>query len=182
MNSSDDWVEDVLRFWFEELTPQVWFERDDAVDAMIRTRFASLHDRLNRETAAAASMTAREALATVIVLDQFSRNLFRESARAFASDVQALSVAQEVVEKGLDRELNAQQRHFLYMPFQHSEDPTVQRRSIELFGQLGGEALDYARRHKAVIDRFGRYPARNQVLGRVSTPEEIEYLKGRPAF
>jgi uncharacterized protein (DUF924 family) len=177
-----DWVEQVLHFWFAELQPAAWFRKDENVDAAIRERFGDLHDevaRLQPEQLA----TARDCLAAVIVLDQFSRNIFRGSPRAFATDPLALSISQHAIAAGLDQQLDRQQRWFLYMPFQHSEDRAVQVRSIELFTQLNDpENLGYARRHKEVIDRFGRFPHRNQALGRASTPEELEYIATHRGF
>ena len=122
--------------------------------------------------------TARGMLAAVIALDQFPRNLYRGDPRAFAADPAALALATEAVERGLDRAMSIDERKFLYLPFEHSEDPAVQARSVELFAALEDEdTLGYALRHKEIIDRFGRFPHRNEVLGRESTPEEIEFLK-----
>ena len=183
MDSPNQWQDDVIRFWFDELQPQVWFERNTQVDASIAERFSGLHQRLSKSASANEVKDAREALATVIVLDQFSRNLFRGSAQAFASDPHALAVAQQAVERGWDQQLSKDQRLFLYMPFQHAEDRAIQQRSIDLFTALGdAQTLDYARRHKEVIDRFGRYPHRNAALGRDSTQEEIEFMKTHPGF
>lgn len=177
------WIEEVLRFWFQETRPQAWFTRDEAVDAEIRKRFGALHSSLTEKVPATVTATPLGALATVIVLDQFSRNLYRNSPRAFAADPTALAIAQEAIAAGFDRELDMRQRMFLYMPFQHSEDRALQARSVELFEALGEPtALDYARRHRDVIDRFGRFPHRNRILGRESTPEEIEFLKTHPGF
>ena len=132
------------------------------------------------ETCLADPMTA---IAAVIALDQFPRNMFRGSPRAFATDALALSIAQHAIAAGWDEELTQQQRLFLYMPFQHAEDRAVQARSIELFTRLGlGENLDYANRHKEIVDRFGRFPHRNEVLGRVSTPEEVEFIATHRGF
>jgi uncharacterized protein (DUF924 family) len=179
---SESWIEGVIRFWFEELLPQDWFVRNDATDRQIRERFLPLYEELS-EHAVLSPVTARQALSTVIVLDQFPRNLFRGSSRAFATDGLALSIAQQAITAGLDRELTAQQRVFLYMPFQHAEDREIQARSVELFASTGMEQpLDYARRHKEVIDRFGRFPHRNAALGRDSTPEEREFMNHHPGF
>lgn len=177
-----DWVEQITRFWFEELKPEAWFRKDASVDDAIRQRFAALHDevaQLRPEQLA----TPLECLAAVIALDQFSRNMFRGSPRAFATDALALSISQHAIAGGLDRQLSKQQRWFLYMPFQHSEDRKVQARSIELFTQLDDpENLGYARQHQEVIDRFGRFPHRNAVLGRVSTPEELQFIATHRGF
>jgi uncharacterized protein (DUF924 family) len=178
----NDWVEQVTRYWFDELRPESWFRKDTRVDDAIRERFAALHDevaQLRPEQLA----TPRECLAAVLVLDQFSRNMFRGSPRSFATDALALSIAQHAIAAGLDRQLDRQQRWFLYMPFQHCEDRAVQAHSIELFTQLGDrENLGYAQRHKEVIDRFGRFPHRNEVLGRASTPEELQFIATHSGF
>lgn len=171
-------VAKILGFWFEELEPRQWFEKDAAVDETIRTRFAQLFGRLKSSVPLRWRATPRGALATVIALDQFPRNLFRDDARAFQTDPQALGISRFAIEQGLDRRLNLAQRQFLYMPFQHSEDPAIQATSVELFSRLGDpQALDFAKRHKDIIDRFGRFPHRNLVLGRQSTPEERQFLE-----
>jgi len=177
-----DWVEQVTRYWFEELRPEAWFRKDARVDDAIRERFAALHDEV-AQLRPAQLATAHACLAAVIVLDQFSRNMFRGSPRSFATDPLALTISQHAIAVGLDQQLTQQQRWFLYMPFQHSEDRAVQARSIELFTQLNDpENLGYAHQHKEVIDRFGRFPHRNEVLGRVSTPEEIEFVATHRGF
>jgi len=183
MTQLPKWIDDVLHFWFEELQRDEWFKRDDGVDATIRKRFGALHATLTEKVPASVTMTPQGALATVIVLDQFSRNLFRNSPRAFACDATALAISQEAIGRGFDRELTRDHRVFLYMPFQHSEDRVVQRRSLELFAALDiPENLDYARQHRDIIERFGRFPHRNRVLGRESTHEETEFLKTHPGF
>ena len=175
--SSDAWIGDVLDFWFKELSPEDWYKKDDAIDATIRKRFGAQYETLAGTTSAEVPTSARAALATVIVLDQFPRNMFRDSPKSFASDVHALAIARSAISGGLDRELAACERQFLYMPFQHSEDRGVQARSVELFANLGdAEVLRYAELHKAIIDRFGRFPHRNAVLGRAATLEEIAFL------
>jgi uncharacterized protein (DUF924 family) len=177
-----DWAAQVLHFWFEELQPEAWFRKDERVDAAIRERFGALHEQLARIRPEQLT-TPLESLAAVIVLDQFPRNVFRGSPRAFATDALALSIAQHAIANGLDLQLTQQQRLFLYMPFQHSEDRAVQARSIELFEQLGiAENLDYAQRHKDIIDRFGRFPHRNEVLGRRSTTEELQFVATHRGF
>ena len=177
-----DWAEQVTRYWFEELPPQARFRNDTRVDDAIRERFAALHDEIARIRPEQLT-TPRDCLAAVIVLDQFPRNMFRDSPRSFATDALALSISQHAIAAGLDRQLDRQQRWFLYMPFQHSEDRGVQARSIELFTQLGDrENLGYARRHQEIIDRFGRFPHRNEVLGRVSTPEEAQFIATHRGF
>ena len=171
-------IEEVLRFWFDELSPDDWFEGEEAVDSHIRARFQELHEALREQVPETWRSSARGCLAAVIVLDQFPRNMYRGTSHAFAADSAALSLANEALMRGFDRELSIDERKFLYMPFEHSENPADQVRSIELFGSLENELdLDYARRHKAIIDRFGRFPHRNAVLGRISSPEEIEFIK-----
>ena len=171
-------IDEVLRFWFEELTADDWFGGGDAVDDRIRTRFRELHEALRDHVPESWRESARGMLAAVIALDQFPRNLYRGDPRAFAADRTALALAQEAIERRFDRELSNDERKFLYLPFEHSEDPAVQARSVQLFATVDdGESLGYAVRHKEIVDRFGRFPHRNDVLGRESTPEEIEFLK-----
>jgi uncharacterized protein (DUF924 family) len=177
------WIDEVLGFWFKETPQEAWFKRDESVDTAIRKRFGALHASLTEKVPAAATATPAGALATVIVLDQFSRNLLRNSPRAYVCDATALAIAQDAIAAGFDRELDPNQRMFLYMPFQHSEDREMQRRSIELFTELGdASALDFAIQHRDIVERFGRFPHRNRVLGRESTPAEVEFLKTHPGF
>ena len=177
-----DWAAQILRYWFEELHLDAWFRRDERVDAAIRERFGALHEQL-AQIRPHELATPLESIAAVIALDQFPRNMFRGSPQAFATDALALSIAQHAIAAGLDVQLTPQQRLFLYMPFQHAEDRAAQARSIELFTRLGlGENLDYAHRHKEVIDRFGRFPHRNEVLGRESTTAEREFVATHRGF
>ena len=169
--------ETVLAFWFEELEPRAWFRRSDAVDAAIRDRFLG-----TIEAAAAGECwhwrtTPAGRCAEIIVLDQFSRNVFRGSARAFARDPMALALAQEAVASGDDRRMDDNQRYFTYMPFMHSESLRVHDEALRLFTELGNAAaLHYEHRHREEIQRFGRYPGRNAALGRESTAAETAYL------
>jgi uncharacterized protein (DUF924 family) len=171
------WVRDVLAFWFKELHPTDWFAGNDATDEKIRARFLGLHERI--ASSEGSGMTAPESvLAGVIVLDQFSRNLFRGQASAFAADPLARRLARDAIAQGFDEAMTAEQRFFLYLPFEHSEDRADQVLAVELIGRLGREDWTrYAEAHKSVIDRFGRYPHRNAALGRPSTPEEIDFLR-----
>jgi uncharacterized protein (DUF924 family) len=172
-----DWVGTVLRFWFVELPPEQWFRKDAALDRDIGARFGPLRDRIAASPQSALLADANTALAAVIVLDQFSRNIFRDTPKAFASDAKALAVADNAVTKGYDQSLPNQQRQFFYLPFEHCEDRAVQARSVALFTALGDpEATQWALAHKSIIDRFGRFPHRNAQLGRPSTPEEIAFL------
>jgi uncharacterized protein (DUF924 family) len=171
------WVREVLGYWFGELTRDQWFRKDDRVDEVIRSRFSHIHANLSDQSPVSADLTPRLALATVIVLDQFPRNMFRGTPRAFATDSQALCVARAALAAGLDARLTTLERLFLYLPFEHSEDPDDQRRAVELIGALGDPELTrYAIAHQTIIDRFGRFPHRNTILGRPSTPEEITFL------
>jgi len=174
----DGWVEAVLKFWFEQATPEQWFEKDPAFDAAVRERFLPLHEVLLSQRDDELVGNARTALAAVIVLDQMSRNMFRATARAFAADPQALRLAQAAVARGFDTALPEDQRKFFYLPFEHCEDHGMQARCVELTASLGDpELTKRAEAHKAVIDRFGRFPHRNAVLDRPSTLEEAEFLK-----
>jgi uncharacterized protein (DUF924 family) len=171
------WVEEVLHYWFEELTEDHWFEVSREIDDQIRDRFLALHEQL--AASQVSTMTGpRAALATVIVLDQFSRNLFRGTPRAYAADALARRLASIALSEGYDRDMAAAQKQFLYLPFQHSEDPKDQVRSLALFEKLGNASwTEYALAHKSIIDRFGRFPHRNAILGRHSSAEEIASLQ-----
>jgi uncharacterized protein (DUF924 family) len=157
---------------------EAWFTKDPEFDQRVRDRFEALH-----QAAAAGELDdwkeeARSCLALVILLDQLPRNMYRGDPRSYATDYKAQETAEHAVDRAFDRELPAFQRMFLYMPFMHSEDLAHQRRSVELFRALGGEndATGYAVRHMEIVERFGRFPHRNEVLGRQTTPEEAEFL------
>jgi len=172
------WVEDVLKFWFEQIEADQWFEKDPAFDASIRKRFLGLHESLVSRGSNGLLPNAQTALAAVIVLDQMSRNMFRDTPRAFAADPQALWVAEAAIVRGFDAGLTKDQRMFLYLPFEHSEDRQLQARSVTLMASLGDPELQkWAEAHRAIVDRFGRFPHRNGILGRASTSEETEFLK-----
>lgn len=169
--------EDILHFWFEETRPEQRFKKDAAFDALIRERFTETWHAAAQAELYAWRATPEGRLAEIIVLDQFSRNLFRDDPRAFACDGMALALAQEAVRAGADRDMPAERRAFLYMPYMHSESSAVHVLAERLFDQPGLEAnLKYELKHKAIVDRFGRYPHRNAVLGRESTPEELRFL------
>jgi len=172
------WVGEVLRFWFEQLTDKDWFAKSDALDAQIRQRFLATYEQLAANGATDLS-GPRALLAALIVLDQFSRNMFRGDPRAFAADPIARRLARSAIEQGFDRAMSTRERLFVYLPFQHSEDRADQARALDLMTALGNPAWTrFAIAHKQIIDRFGRFPHRNAVLGRESTPEEVEMLKG----
>lgn len=166
-----------LQFWFEELTAKQHFVKDAALDETIRTRFDDALEAAARCELFAWRTTAEGRLAEIIVLDQFSRNVYRDTPRAFAQDALALVLAQELVASAQDRSLPVAQRVFAYMPYMHSESALVHVQATALFSQPGMEYnLDFELRHKAIIDRFGRYPHRNAILGRTSTEEELAFL------
>ena len=172
------WVDEVLRFWFTELTYEQCFKKDDAVDRQIGERFGAIHERLAADPGSIDTGAPRELLAAIVVFDQFPRNLYRGTARAFATDPVARRLANAAVDSGIDVTLSKRERIFVYLPFEHSENTADQVRSVTLLGALGDAELDkYAVAHKVIIDRFGRFPHRNAALGRVSTPEEIAFLK-----
>jgi uncharacterized protein (DUF924 family) len=175
--SEPAWVDDVLHFWLDRLGRKSWFVKDAAIDAEIRERFAPVIDEINVRPVDEAVSSAAHALATVVVLDQFPRNIYRGTPRAFAYDELARGIARLAIALGLDQRLPAEQRVFLYMPFEHSEAYADQLRSVELIGALGDEEYTrFAEAHRDVIERFGRFPHRNDILERVSTPEEMDFL------
>ena len=175
-----DWRSDVLKFWFG-LKPRQWWRKDDALDHRIRQSFLKLWFE-KRQLAVEAFMTdPLTAVAAVILFDQFPRNMFRGNADQFATDHLALAIAKAAADRGFDEQLDTTERKFLYMPFQHSEKLEDQNRSLLLFGALGdGEQIKYARHHHDIIERFGRFPHRNAVLGRRSRPEEIASGADKP--
>ncbi len=168
----------VLRFWFDETRPAQWWSADPAFDQTVCDRFAAVHRAALRGELSAWRAQPDGRLAEVIVLDQFSRNMHRGTALAFAADPVALVLAQEAIAGGHDRALAPDRRVFLYMPFMHSESALVHETAVRLFQALGLKSnLDFELRHKAIVDRFGRYPHRNAILGRASTEDELEFLK-----
>jgi uncharacterized protein (DUF924 family) len=186
----DTQAQAVLEFWFgaaddaqRHLPRPQWFTKDDTFDAQIRARFGRLIEQAIAGGLSGWPDHPESALAQIIVLDQFTRNVFRGTARAFAGDARALPAARAMVASRADRELSGVQRSFVYLPFEHPEDLAMQREAVQLFAQLEreeptvGEVLIWAQRHLDIIERFGRFPHRNAALGRTSTAEEIEFLK-----
>lgn len=168
----------IVDFWFKEIDPAMWFKKDDDFDRLLHTRFGQVWQAAAKGELAAWRRTVSGRLAEIIVLDQFSRNLFRNTPRSFSCDGMALVLAQEAVATGEDVNLTVEQRGFLYLPFMHSESAVIHQQAVALFRELNnGDQLEYELRHKAIIDRFGRYPHRNQILGRESTPEELAFLQ-----
>jgi uncharacterized protein (DUF924 family) len=171
---------EILSFWFDEIEPRLWFASDKNFDDLIRQRFLGVMQQAAVGELYAWRATAEGRLAEIIVLDQFSRNVYRNTANAFAQDPIALVLAQEAVASGALNVLNATQRSFLLLPYMHSESDQIHLVAESLYKEFApAENYDYELRHKAIIDRFGRYPHRNEALGRTSTPEEIEFL-GQP--
>jgi len=179
MTESSDYRE-ILHFWFEETSPAQWWKKDAAFDGLIAARFGALHRRACQCELHRWRAIPEGRLAEIIVLDQFSRNIHRDTPGAFAADPQALALAQEAVAAGADRALTPGQRVFLYMPYMHSESLAIHDIAVELFRANGiPDNLDFEIRHRDIIARFGRYPHRNAILGRQSTAEEIAFL-GQP--
>ncbi len=169
---------EIIDYWFDHLTPSQWFAKDSKLDNEIRTRFGEVHERAARSELSEWRHAPDGRLAEVIVLDQFSRNIYRDEPRAFACDPLALALAQDAIQVGDDQKLALQRRIFMYMPFMHSESKAIHEMAVQLFKAPGMEYnLEYELKHKAIIDRFGRYPHRNPMLGRTSTSEEIEFLR-----
>lgn len=170
--------EDILNFWFSELTSEQWWLKDEKLDADIKARFANIHAQAARCELFDWRMAAKGRLAEIIILDQFSRNIYRNTPQAFANDALALALAQEALAVDADKALSLVERSFLYMPFMHSESPDIHKVAVMLFSAEGMENnLDFELQHQKIIERFGRYPHRNYILGRESTAEEIEFLQ-----
>jgi uncharacterized protein (DUF924 family) len=168
-----DWRSEVLKFWFG-LTPEQWWKADPDLDHAIKQKFLKLWAQKRQLPADTFLDDALTALAAVILFDQFPRNMFRGHADQFATDHIALAIAKAAIGRELDDELQPQERGFLYMPFQHSEDLDDQRRSVQLFTRLGDDyQLGFAKKHHDVIERFGRFPHRNAMLGRAPRPDEV---------
>ena len=177
------WVDEVLDFWFGELTYEDWFGGGAELDDKIRSRFLSLYEKLKASFDEKAVNDARTALAAIILFDQFPRNLFRGTAAAFATDDMAVGLARLAVERGWDSGAEAAHRSFYYMPFMHSEILADQERCVDLFRGLGpGSGLDYAIEHRDIVAKFGRFPHRNRALGRESTADELEFLKEHAGY
>jgi uncharacterized protein (DUF924 family) len=168
----------ILEFWFAELEPAQWWVKDSQLDRLITEKFLTLHESAVRCELYEWRDHAQGRLAEIIILDQFSRNMFRGSPLAFASDPMALALAQEAIAANAGSDLSPQERTFLYMPFMHSESLKIHVVAVELFEKNGLQAnLDYEIEHMAIIEKFGRYPHRNEVLGRESTAEERAFLQ-----
>jgi uncharacterized protein (DUF924 family) len=177
------WVDEVLKFWFEELKPEHWYAGGAEVDAKIRDRFGDLHRELMAELPPEVMTDPRAALAAVVAFDQFPRNIHRGRADAFSSDDLALRIARNALDKGFEAGFSNAERQFLYMPFMHSEVLADQERCVSLVKSLGNEEGEkYAIEHRDIVARFGRFPHRNRALGRTSTPDEVEFLKTHDGY
>ncbi|MDF1683931.1 MAG: DUF924 domain-containing protein [Legionellaceae bacterium] len=176
-------AEAILTFWFNQLTPAQWWMKDAELDKLLTQQFSEIHQQAASGELLNWRETARGCLAEVIILDQFSRNMFRDTPQSFAYDDMALSLAQEAIRRLLDRQLSLSERSFLYMPFMHSESLEIHQQALDLFAAPGLEqALDFEKQHLKIIQRFGRYPHRNAILNRASTDEEKEFLKQHAGF
>jgi len=168
---------EILQFWFEDIEQSQWFMANAEFDLVIEQRFSDVHIQAQCGELFSWRATAKGRLAEIIILDQFSRNMFRNSAQAFAADSLALILAQEAISLGADKELSAIERSFLYMPFMHSESLIIHDVAVALYQANGVQAnLDFELKHKVIIEKFGRYPHRNEILGRQSTDAEIAFL------
>lgn len=175
--------DEVLKFWYEELEPPQWFKSTPDLDAEIVRRFGPLLHQLHEVSVDTIQGTPRELLAAVIVLDQFSRTVHRGTARAFENDEKALALTRRLVDSGDDKKLSADERYFLYMPLMHSESLADQEHCLALYEAMGSEnGVHWAKDHIGVIQRFGRFPHRNRVLGRANTPEEDAYLESANTY
>lgn len=179
--TADDWAEDILRFWFDEVGAAGWFERSDATDDAIRERFQDLWRELRAKVPAEALLRPNAALAATIALDQFPRNMFRGTADAFATDALALVIARNALASGFDKVMPNERRSFFYMPFMHSESLEDQERCVELFSD-NEEQVRYAIEHRDIIANYGRFPHRNRALGRESSQEEVAFLSNHAGF
>lgn len=171
-------AEAILNFWFAEATPTQWFRRDDAFDQAIKKRFSALHTAASNGNLDVWRTHPRYSLALILLLDQFSRNLFRDDAVAFKQDAQALDITRETIARRHDKVAASSARSFYYMPFMHSERLEMQDRCLALFVTQMPASMNvpFAIEHRNIIARFGRFPHRNHVLGRKSTPAEIAFL------
>jgi len=168
---------EIIKFWFEEISQAQWWKKDVQFDQLIASRFLDVHGQASRCELYQWRDTAEGRLAEIIVLDQFSRNIYRDSPLSFATDSLALALAQEAIRGGADKAVPEGMRRFFYMPFMHSESAVIHEEAVALYEAYGNEGnLNFELRHKAIIDRFGRYPHRNEILGRDSTVEEAEFL------
>ncbi|MCB1557920.1 MAG: DUF924 domain-containing protein [Alphaproteobacteria bacterium] len=174
-----DSIQDVLHFWFEETVPSQWFQVSDVFDEMVRDRFSGLYQMALNGVCDEWARDVDGALALVLIFDQFPRNMFRDLPQSFATDDRARDVSRKVIDLGYDHLVGVAKRRFFYLPFEHSEDIEDQKTSLILFEKMRDEeplSYDYALRHYKIIERFGRFPHRNSILGRENTAEERQFL------
>lgn len=170
--------QEIITFWFETITPKSWWIKDEAFDLLLSKKFGDIHQQAAQGELFHWRKTALGRLAEIIILDQFSRNIYRELPNSFAYDTMALILAQEAINVGAHKELKGKEIAFLYMPFMHSESLAIHQIAEQLFSEPGLEGnTDFEKRHKTIIEQFGRYPHRNKILNRDSTEEEIAFLK-----
>jgi uncharacterized protein (DUF924 family) len=168
---------EVLDFWFETLSEKDWYSKSDEMDLLIKDKFQETHSKAIAGELFSWRTSIKGRLAEIIVLDQFSRNMFRNSPKSFSSDAQALTLSQEAIASGLSNDLNPKERAFLFMPFMHSESLNIHEEAVKIFSVPGLEdSLEFEMMHKKIIEKFGRYPHRNNILNRESTQEEIDFL------
>lgn len=178
-----DWKEQILEFWFVELSPDDWFTGGRDLDERIRSRFSGIYEGLISQTPPEAMLEPQAALAAIIAFDQFPRNMFRGGAKAFASDHLALMLSANALKKGFDRGMTREERQFLAMPLMHSEKLTDQERCVKVFEEIGNdEALKYALEHRDIIEKFGRFPHRNKALNRDTSDAEKAFMQGHEGY
>ncbi len=176
-------INDILDFWFNELKPFDWWKKDKNLDLKIKLRFQDIHSSASSGELYEWRKTPQGALAEIIILDQFSRNIYRNTPNAFINDVVAVVLAQFAITNQFNMDLPPQQQSFLYMPFMHSESIVIHNTAESLFNKLGLDStISFAKEHQTIIKKFGRYPHRNEILGRKSSLEEIEFLKTHSGF
>ncbi len=174
---------DIINFWFNELKPTQWWDKDRVLDAEITHRFKSIHSQAALGELNSWRQDAEGCLAEIIILDQFSRNIYRNKPESFAFDGMALVLAQEAIRRDLDKELDPIKQAFLYMPYMHSESLMIHEKSLNLFSNPGLENnMNFEIQHMDIIKKFGRYPHRNAILGRKSTFDELNFLKKHAGF
>jgi len=170
---------EIINFWFNELESKDWYKKDDSLDKLIKDRFLDIYHQAYKGELWQWRETVEGRLAEIIILDQFSRNMFRDHADAFKYDYLAVALAQEASLLSQTQSLEPKKRAFMYMPLMHSESAKIHELAVKIFSTEGLEnSLKFELKHKAIIDRFNRYPHRNKVLGRESSPEELEFLQG----
>jgi len=173
-------AKEIIDFWFEEIDQENWFASSDEFDKILHDKYFDLHAKVAAGEAHNWRKTPQGRLAEILILDQFSRQFFRDSPKAFASDNMALVLAQELVALGEDKQLDGQQRMFAYMPYMHSESLAIHEEAVRLYKDLGNKGtLEFEITHQDIIKQFGRFPKRNEALGRKSTKQELEYIAGR---